>query len=294
MTLAPASAAPDAPPPLGRVARRVWLGVLIAGLAVLLGCAIVQALGRDVLRPGPVLRTASVAALMPAFGTLGLFAAAVICRRQVAGFMVAAMTLLAVAMIGWMATVWQGLTSGAAPPAAWSVKTLVSCTAVGGVMAMVGYLLTGPAGPRPVRITRWILVISMVVFTFSLLALLWSGWWQRHLEVPAGGVVLAGLVTVLSGLTLTIQTRYLAAARKRRPESLPRRLAMTVECPRCGHEERRVSGISRCTGCELALIVEIEEPRCECGYLLYRLQGDHCPECGRGIEEADRWLVGER
>ena len=33
------------------------------------------------------------------------------------------------------------------------------------------------------------------------------------------------------------------------------------------------SGLSRCRECGLALTIDIEEPRCECGYLLFRLEG---------------------
>jgi rRNA maturation protein Nop10 len=35
--------------------------------------------------------------------------------------------------------------------------------------------------------------------------------------------------------------------------------------------------------------VEVEEPRCACGYLLYQLAGDTCPECGRAVAAEDRW-----
>ncbi len=33
----------------------------------------------------------------------------------------------------------------------------------------------------------------------------------------------------------------------------------------------------------------VQEPRCPCGYLLYRLEGTSCPECGRTIDDQDRW-----
>jgi primosomal protein N' len=56
------------------------------------------------------------------------------------------------------------------------------------------------------------------------------------------------------------------------------------------------SGLAHCRDCGTALLIEVEEPRCECGYLLYRLEGETCPECGREIPVAERWVgvgVGE-
>ena len=38
------------------------------------------------------------------------------------------------------------------------------------------------------------------------------------------------------------------------------------------------------------MTIEFEEPRCDCGYLLYRLVGDTCPECGRAVPLSSRWV----
>jgi hypothetical protein len=35
--------------------------------------------------------------------------------------------------------------------------------------------------------------------------------------------------------------------------------------------------------------VVIEEPRCVCGYVLFRMSQETCPECGREVPEADRY-----
>ncbi|MCH7602227.1 MAG: hypothetical protein IIB54_05635, partial [Planctomycetes bacterium] len=52
-------------------------------------------------------------------------------------------------------------------------------------------------------------------------------------------------------------------------------------CPQCQQWLEAPSGPARCDGCGLRLIIEITEPRCPCGYLLYELKGNVCPECGR-------------
>ena len=63
----------------------------------------------------------------------------------------------------------------------------------------------------------------------------------------------------------------------------PSQAALEGRCPRCGKPQRFARGTSKCAECGLHVIVEFEEPRCECGYLLYKLTGDVCPECGRRI-----------
>ena len=54
-----------------------------------------------------------------------------------------------------------------------------------------------------------------------------------------------------------------------------------------------MTGHAKCGSCGLRIRITVEEPRCSCGYLLYRLEGDTCPECGREIPEQDRWAAVE-
>ena len=63
-------------------------------------------------------------------------------------------------------------------------------------------------------------------------------------------------------------------------------LKMTIICPRCRLDQAVSSGSSTCPRCKLRFKIEIEEPRCEkCGYLLYRLTANRCPECGEPFEQ---------
>lgn len=78
----------------------------------------------------------------------------------------------------------------------------------------------------------------------------------------------------------------------------PRMLAKTIEvcmqCPVCKHDLRVKSNTDGCCGfCNLKLRVEAEEMYCECGYLLYHLQSDVCPECGKAVEAGERWASAE-
>lgn len=69
-------------------------------------------------------------------------------------------------------------------------------------------------------------------------------------------------------------------------------VAVKLDCPRCGGPiEARSNREARCGGCRLKVRVEVDEPRCVCGYLLYELVGAVCPECGKDVPEADRWAA---
>jgi len=61
--------------------------------------------------------------------------------------------------------------------------------------------------------------------------------------------------------------------------------AITVDlhCPRCRAALALRQGWSRCTGCKLRIRIEIEEPRCACGYPLHMLTTGACPECGAAV-----------
>ncbi len=61
-------------------------------------------------------------------------------------------------------------------------------------------------------------------------------------------------------------------------------LRITLFCPRCRRKQTIELGGSACKACGLRIEVQTEEPRCrQCGYLLYKLTSDTCPECGTPI-----------
>lgn len=67
-------------------------------------------------------------------------------------------------------------------------------------------------------------------------------------------------------------------------------IPISLQCPRCdctinAHSNKD----ARCPTCKLKVRIQIEEPRCLCGYLLYQLNTDTCPECGKPIPESEQW-----
>jgi len=74
------------------------------------------------------------------------------------------------------------------------------------------------------------------------------------------------------------------------PGLLESSIVVSMTCPRCQSDiEAKSNRETRCGSCRLKVLVEIEEPRCKCGYLLYELESDTCPECGQLIPTDDRW-----
>lgn len=66
------------------------------------------------------------------------------------------------------------------------------------------------------------------------------------------------------------------------------RLDLRLFCPRCGSDQSLPAGHCACKQCGLKMRIEIEEEQCgKCGYVLFGLASQNCPECGAAI--ADRW-----
>lgn len=63
-------------------------------------------------------------------------------------------------------------------------------------------------------------------------------------------------------------------------------LEVTVICPRCETSRKLPVGRSRCA-CGLRFLIEVEEEHCpRCGYALYKLTSNACPECGAPLTPA--------
>ena len=99
-----------------------------------------------------------------------------------------------------------------------------------------------------------------------------------------------GIMTVLALIVVPLLVKLLEKGVVQAAESIPMRLKLNMTCPQCEQPQFFSNGTSRCTNCKALLVIEIEEPRCECGYLLYQLASAVCPECGRVVPDDQRWL----
>jgi len=93
------------------------------------------------------------------------------------------------------------------------------------------------------------------------------------ITLPLSG---AGALTVLGLSRLPIMRQ------EKDPFEVTR--AIWVRCPLCLTEQEITVGNSRCRGCRLRLSVDVEEPRCtKCGYIVWGLTSNVCPECGTPV-----------
>ena len=146
------------------------------------------------------------------------------------------------------------------------------------------------------RIARWgLLAINLFLLSQLELLAIDTNLLEDFVELIGSElyarVVVVCIILLLCGTAalpityLVVKNRYL----HRDQGGFDRRVQIPINCPRCGFESELKNGESTCPQCKLAMILSFEEPRCGCGYLLYRVEADHCPECGRSIPDHQRW-----
>jgi hypothetical protein len=180
----------------------------------------------------------------------------------------------------------------------WGIIKVVNRVGVTGLLPALAIIHNG--GMSLLRTRSALMVIKIItmicawVFVAGVLALNWmepflfSPWFARMMTIITFTVVAA--VGTIAGTIIVPIVAISRADRTARPvESVDRRLSIDMACPKCGHRQAFAVGNARCPACRARLFIEVEEPRCECGYLLYRLEGDVCPECGRTIPQQMRW-----
>ena len=107
-----------------------------------------------------------------------------------------------------------------------------------------------------------------------------------------------GAIVGLIALASHIASAILASIEKEKiaklPETFSERIKVSMNCPRCGDLIQSPLGHSVCSHCKLAIHIECDEPRCECGYLLHKLNGVICPECGKEVPAQLRWKSAQQ
>jgi hypothetical protein len=108
---------------------------------------------------------------------------------------------------------------------------------------------------------------------------------QWYFRIFAASAVVIGAGTLAQPVLIRIAgtTPHESAIRGRRAK-------VAIGCPRCGAPcEMETNTDGKCSACHLSIRVEVDEPRCACGYLLFGLETASCPECGAAVPESARW-----
>jgi len=225
---------------------------------------------------------------MHALGAMVLIAVG----RDQTRLMIASIALLALAMITFSLSIvfdnvmhWQTQQNLAR-----AGVTGIDLAIVLGHRMLVAPMLTAYRGNTLVRLVKRTALISAPITGVLLLIPLYLedviDSEQLFLRIFGVGLIIAATSTLALGAMALLMRK----PGEDEPGMLTKGVRIAFACPRCASPIEAHSGReSRCAGCRLRVRVTLDEPRCECGYLLYELESDTCPECGRDIPDEDRW-----
>lgn len=169
-------------------------------------------------------------------------------------------------------------------------RVMVICFAIAGGGAFTNLCLMGQLKEGQ-RWLRWATIVAGLACALCVsgYALTWSGNVYRVpdaiSEMLGRGTMATSILAGCGALALIVLSRI-----NRRVDATAETFMaekVTLLCPRCQKKQDVPLGDSACTGCGLRISLRVEEPRCPtCGYLLYQLTSDRCPECGTQVTAA--------
>lgn len=237
------------------------------------------------------------------FSTLlfGLYSLLALCcaivqeTRRLVGWMWIGIGAAAVALPIWIFIVWfeSNLDGDVVEQLA---KTAGSLTTISVVIAQCGLLLLPRLdGPLAGFVRKATIIVSIALACTLIFMYWWFEWIDNYIddELIARGMGVMGILTACGTVITPIVWKVQAVHRVGSVDSIPSRLRIDIKCPRCKTQQQLRTGPAKCAKCGLRITVQVEEPRCACGYQLYRLESERCPECGRDVPEADRWAAGQ-
>lgn len=202
---------------------------------------------------------------------------------------VAALCVLGVPLSGWNWR-WPGIIAAfvsmvlsligiwSNPQGSWIFAAIAGVAAV---VAHANISLLCPLRPSQ-KWVRFVTIVAVVAAALLIDAIVYRDLsMQDPLERP---LTAAGVVAGCGTLALAVFARMNL---RLQPESPTPDLltTLTLECPHCALKQKLPAGDSACQRCGLRFHIRLEEPRCGgCGYLLYMLKSDRCPECGLPVQ----------
>ncbi len=272
----------------GRAAFRVIVTGLVTTMTIAIGIGFVNtAFGLEADTPWQFFSCACMLAIMFAVSA----AAATVMRR---GRLIALMSLAVAAEVVATVLVLHLIVEGetGSPWFEALYKAALACAMVGIGLAHSGVFSLVRTSSRLLLATK-VLVMACV----WLAAVVWTGYaiveqyitnWMVDVTIAVSGMIVT-VLALLGTIIVPVAAHGRADRELTAVESIERRLRIELECPQCRQMQEVPTGSPRCRTCRARLTVEVEEPRCACGYLLYQLSGDYCPECGASIPAELRW-----
>ncbi len=151
-------------------------------------------------------------------------------------------------------------------------------SAIALIVPFLNLVLLAPLLPNQ----RWLgqLTVGLGVATIAMITVM--GVMKEENDLMLRFIAAGGIATACACLALLVLVRLNIKTTFGEAQTVDIRIDLT--CPRCRRTQQLPPGPSQCGDCGLKIELKIEDPRCtQCGYLLYRLEADNCPECGNTI-----------
>ena len=265
----------------------LWSMIVSLCLAALLG--IVALLLPDFVRKEEQILVSTV--LFALYSLLALCCSIVMEKRRLVTLMWVGIAGAAAGLGLWLVVIWfdplmDGQTEENLVRAAGTFTTPAVLFAQCGLL-----LLPRLDGLWAAVMRRGTIVVSAMLAATIVFMIWWWDWIDNYVddELIARGMGVMGILTACGTVITPIVWKVQAVHRVGSVDSIPSRLRIDIKCPRCKTQQQLRTGPAKCAKCGLRITVQVEEPRCTCGYQLYRLESERCPECGREVPETDRW-----
>ena len=268
----------------------LWLMLGAFSLAALMG--VLAALVGDMAQVRALLTCLLLGAFFTTWYLLGLLLSFGV--RSLRWLMILGIIFAVPAFFGWCAMIWVNFN--------WSESETIARISFGFTTIALWALYVGYCFCMRIRYT-WFLVLAFGLFAcstwffFLIEAVIIDERIVRFISnvvFPTNDlfdrVLIATIVLFISGSFALPVAWLIVRIRTGSDTALGGHIQIALSCPRCGLSQSIPVGGGQCSQCRLEIRVKLEEPRCACGFLLYRFEGSACPECGRPVRDDVRWL----
>jgi len=229
--------------------------------------------------------------LFAIYSLLALCCAIVMEKRRLTALMWIGIASSVISLIVWLLLIWFDSSWQ------WEVRdnlarTAGTFTTFTVVIALSGLLVLPRLDGFSAKSLRISTIVVLVLLSACIVILFWWHEWiydNVKLDLVERGLGVLGILSASGTVIIPIVWKVQGIRRATTGESLPMHIRVEVVCPRCKTHQRLLAGPNKCENCKLRIKIIVEEPRCACGYQLYHLKSNNCPECGKQVSESDRW-----